>query len=142
MPSDKEIKHKPILVVDDDLMVLRSIRRLLKAHGFDVQIFDSAGAFRALPDLDGALCLVLDVDLNGASGIELSRQLVGSGSSLPVIFITANDTDHVRKNAMDVGCLAYLMKPFSSQSLLKAVGDAVALHKKGSWGPGSAKRCD
>jgi FixJ family two-component response regulator len=126
VPSDRGIKNRPIFVIDDDWAVLRSVQRLLSAHGFDARIFGSVEAFRALPDPSGGLCLVLDVDLNGSCGIELSRQLAASGSSLPVIFMTANDTDHVRKDAIDAGCLAFLPKPFSSQSLLQAIGEAVA----------------
>ena len=139
MPSDKVIKHRTVFVVDDNRAILSSVQRLLKAHGFDAQTFDSAEAFRALPDPGRGLCLVLDVDLNGSSGIELSRQLVASGRSLPIIFMTANDTVLARKNAMDVGCLAFLTKPFSSQSLLKAIGDAVAFQNRSS---GCTGKCD
>jgi FixJ family two-component response regulator len=142
VPGDKRHNHKPIFVVDDNRTVLDSVQRLLKAHGFDAQIFDSAEAFRAWPDPDGGLCLVLDVDLNASSGIELSRQLLASGSSLPVIFITGNDTAHARKSAMDVGCLAFLTKPLSSQSLLKAVSDAITLRTSRSPGSGCAGQCD
>ena len=121
--------NRAVLVVDDDSALLRSLQRLLKAHGFAVRTFDSAKAFCAAANPDESLCLVLDINLNGSSGIELSRSLTASGSSVPVIFITANDSEHLRKEAADAGCLAYLTKPFASRLLLDAISNAAALRK-------------
>jgi FixJ family two-component response regulator len=66
------------------------------------------------------LCLLLDVHLNGASGIDVKRHLMGSGIH-PVIFITANDNDATLRSIADVGCVAYLPKPFSAKSLVEAI---------------------
>ena len=120
MPNDR----RRIFVVDDHPSILRSLHRFLKAYGFDPQTFDSAEAFCATGNSDGGLCLVLDINLNGRCGIELSRQLAASGNLLPVIFVTGNDTEHVRKAAIDAGCLAYLPKPIHTQSLLRAIEKA------------------
>ena len=136
MPSEKGFRDRPVFVVDDDAGVLRSVERLLKVHGFDARTFNSADAFRALPDPDAGLCVVLDIDLNGSSGIELSRQLRASGSLLPVIFMTANETTHVRRSAVAAGCLACLTKPFSSRSLLRAIHRAITLRTKSLAGAG------
>jgi FixJ family two-component response regulator len=124
VPTDKTV-----FVVDDDLQLLRGIARFLKAHGFHPQTFDSAEAFCSSANPDKGLCLVLDINLSGRSGIELSRQLAASGSSLPIIFITGNDAEHVQKSAIDAGCLAYLPKPFSAQALLNAIDKAAALRQ-------------
>jgi hypothetical protein len=59
-------------------------------------------------------------------GIELQRRLVASGSKCPVIFMTANDDEATRNEAVDAGCIAYLRKPFARQVLLDAIGKAVA----------------
>ena len=126
------MSHRPIFVVDDDHGVRRSIQRLLRVHGFEVRTFDSVEAFRALPNPEEGLCVVLDIELKGSSGIELSRRLAASGSLLPVIFMTANYAEHVRKRAIDAGCIAYLKKPFSSQSLLRAIHKAVAVRRERS----------
>jgi FixJ family two-component response regulator len=68
--------------------MLRGLERLLKVHGFRPKVFQSAEAFFASVDDDyGALCLLLDVHLNGASWIDVKRQLARSGVRLPVIFI-------------------------------------------------------
>ena len=85
-------KDKIIFVVDDDSALRRSLHRLLSAHGFDARTFDSAEAFCASANPDDGFCLVLDINLKRSSGIELSRQLAASGSPLPIIFITGNDS--------------------------------------------------
>jgi FixJ family two-component response regulator len=118
--------RKVVFVVDDDPSMLKGVERLLKAHGFDVELFVSAEEFYKRPKFCNAICLVLDINLNGKSGIELKRRLAASGVSLPVIFITASDSDVTRKAALDVGCVAYLTKPFSAKSLMDAVEQASA----------------
>ncbi len=113
--------QKPVFVVDDDLSLLKSLERLLGAYGFKAKVFESAEAFWEFADLEDGLCLVLDINLRGRSGIDLRRQLTVSGATLPVIFITGNDSENIRKNAVDAGCVAYLSKPFAAESLLDAI---------------------
>nr|WP_249146179.1 response regulator [Bradyrhizobium diazoefficiens] len=132
MPSTPNMSRgngNAVFVVDDDIAVLGSLRRLLSMQGFEVQTFNSADAFSAA-NLDQACCAVLDIDLNGASGIELRRRMTASGSSLPVIFITGNDNERARKDAHDSGCLAFLTKPFPARALVEAIGLAVAQRKE------------
>jgi FixJ family two-component response regulator len=107
--------------VDDDRSVLRSIRRLLREHGFEPTLFDSAGALLGHGDFGGALCVILDINLNGQSGIELRRRLLDEGMTLPVIYITGNDSHANRTEAAESGCVAYLTKPFAAKSLIEAV---------------------
>src|SRR5262245_44784027 len=113
--------RKLVIVLDDDPGMLRGLERLLKISGFDAELFSSVEDFQRHAALNEAMCLVLDVNLNGESGIDLQRGLKSSGISLPVIFITANDSDAVRQAATDVGCIAYLAKPFPAKSLIDAV---------------------
>ena len=117
--------QKLVLVVDDDLSFLGTVERLLKVYGFDVQAFNTAEAFLDGANLADAGCAVLDVHLTGMSGIELRRRLALSGTSLPVIFVTANDSQVVRKAAFDTGCVAYLPKPFAASSLMNAIEKAL-----------------
>ena len=112
---------KAVLVLDDDPSMLKGVERLLNAHGFESKLFDSVENFCRGAQLHEALCLVLDINLDGKSGIELSRELVTSGISLPVIFITGNDSDTTRRAAMEAGCVAYLTKPFPAKSLIGAI---------------------
>src|SRR5215204_5942815 len=91
---------KRIIVLDDDASVLRALQRVLKAHGFNAEAFDTVEGFLGSARLSDASCLVLDIDLNGTSGIESKRQLAGAGVSVPVIFITGADDEAKRKAAL------------------------------------------
>jgi len=118
--------HKLVVVLDDDPGVLKAIGRLLKARGFECELFSSAQDFRDRAQLDRSMCLILDVNLDGESGIELRRKLSETWPSTPVIFITANDGEGNRQAALEAGCLAFLPKPFSANSLMDAVEKASA----------------
>jgi FixJ family two-component response regulator len=115
-----------VIVVDDDSGILRGLKRLLREHGFDSRLFQSAQAFEDCGDLNQAICAVLDIQLDGVSGIEIRHRLTLAGISLPVIYITANDSDSVRAAAMESGCLAYLTKPFPAKSLIEPIERAAA----------------
>ena len=115
---------KIVAVVDDDPGMLRAIENLLGAHGFVPKCFASAEDFldrgAAMP-LD---CLVLDIRLDGMSGIEMRRRLKVAGSTLPVIFMTALEGEGVHAQAQKAGCAAYLRKPFPPSELIEAIEKA------------------
>jgi FixJ family two-component response regulator len=115
-----------VIVVDDNEGLLKSVSRLLARHGVESRTFASAEALLESDCVPTATCLLLDIHLGGISGIELRRRLAASGSKRPVIFMTANDDEATRNEAMDAGCIAYLQKPFAGQVLLDAIGKAVA----------------
>ena len=108
-----------VFVVDDDEMMLRSVARLLRQLGYASELFPSAEAFANQSDFDGVVCVLLDIDLGDASGIEVRQRLKKANISVPVIYITGNDSPTVRTAALQSGCLAYLTKPFSAQSLME-----------------------
>jgi FixJ family two-component response regulator len=117
---------KVVFVVDDDPGTLKGLKRLLRQHGYDSVLFESAEAFQNHGDFEDALCIVLDINLNDVSGIEVRRRLKAAGISVPVIYITASDNDSVRMAATESGCLAYLTKPFSAKSLIEPLDRASA----------------
>jgi FixJ family two-component response regulator len=117
-------QRKLIAVVDDDPNMLKAVARLLKFHGFDVEVFTSAEAFLDSGVADKASCLVLDIYLGGISGFELGRQLMASNCTLPIIFMTAADDETTRRNALASGCIAYLRKPFEARLLIGAIQQA------------------
>jgi FixJ family two-component response regulator len=119
--------RKLVIVLDDDPGVLRAVQRLLAAGGFDCELFSSVRDFQIGARLHLAECVVLDINLDSESGIEVRRKLTAKWPSIPVIFITGNDSDGARRAAMEAGCIAYLTKPFSSNSLLDAIEKASAL---------------
>lgn len=97
------------------------MKRLLREYGFDAELFDSASALLGRGDFDRAFCIVLDINLNNESGIELRRRLTDEGIMVPVIFITGKDSQANRLAAMESGCIAYLTKPFTAKSLIEPV---------------------
>ena len=115
-----------VLVVDDDTSMLRSVARLLGQFGYATSLFSSPEAFASHSDLDGAVCVLLDINLGDVSGIELRLRLKATGNSVPVIYMTGNDTPAVREAAHQSGCLAYLTKPFSAMSLIEPLKIASA----------------
>ncbi len=123
----KEVERRPhtVAVVDDDSSMLRSVQRLLNANGLAVEVFPSAEMFLGrAPDIRVA-CVALDIQLPGMSGLELRRRLLAAGSRLPVIFITGTDDDAARSEAVQLGCVAYLRKPFPPEALVAAVKNAL-----------------
>ncbi|WP_028347555.1 response regulator transcription factor [Bradyrhizobium murdochi] len=119
-------QRKVVFVVDDDPSMLKGVRRLLKQHGFETVPFETAKALQDHDDFEQAICLVVDVNLGDGSGIELRHRLAEAGVSLPVIYITGNDSDATRMAAMASGCVAYLTKPFPAQSLIEPIKRAAA----------------
>jgi FixJ family two-component response regulator len=115
------LNSKSVFVVDDDPAMLKGVQRLLKVHGFNTELFDSVEAVCSRANMDDAFCVVLDINLNGKSGIELRHRMTSRGDALPVIYITANDDDAIRKAAIESGCIAYLTKPFSARALIDPI---------------------
>jgi len=115
-----------VVVVDDDPGMLRGVERLLRQHAYEPILFSSAQAFKSHTDFENAACVILDINLNDGSGIELRHGLNDAGISVPVIYMTGNDDPAVRKAAVTSGCIAFLTKPFSTQSLIEPLKKASA----------------
>jgi FixJ family two-component response regulator len=115
-----------VLVVDDDASLLRSLARLLRQFGYTSLLFPSAEAFENHSDFDEAVCVLLDIHLGDVSGIEVRHRLKAKSNSVPVIYMTGNDSPAVRMAARQSGCLAYLTKPVSARSLIDQIERASA----------------
>ncbi len=122
---DAMTKQKLIAIVDDDPSMLTGMRRLLNAHGFATETYDSAEAFLKRSAETKPHRLVLDIHLGGMSGIDLRVRLQSMGCTLPVIFITAVDDQITHTLAIQAGCVAYLRKPFSAKQLVAAIEQRV-----------------
>ncbi len=118
--------RKLVFVVDDDPGMLRSVARMLRQFGYASLLFPSAEAFANQSDFDRAVCVLLDINLGDGSGIELRQRLKAAGNTVPVIYMTGNDTPAVRTSALQSGCLAYPTKPFSAKSLIEPLERASA----------------
>jgi FixJ family two-component response regulator len=102
------------------------MKRLLRAYGFSVRLFESANALLERAELDDAVCAILDVNLGDHSGIDLRPRLIAHGGLLPVIFITGSDSPANRSAAIESGCAAYLTKPFAAHALIESIERARA----------------
>ena len=106
--------------------MLKGMRRLLRQHGYVTVPFETAAALKKHNRFDQAFCIVLDINLSEGSGIELRLHLTESGVNVPVIYITGSDSDATRTAALASGCIAYLTKPFTAQSLIEPIQRAAA----------------
>ena len=116
--------RKLVFVVDDDPGILRGVKRLLAQFGYDSLLFEFAAAFEEHDDFEKATCIILDINLNNELGIDLRYRLKEAGIAVPVIYITGNDRPTIRAAAEESGCLAYLTKPFTAQSLIEPLKKA------------------
>lgn len=119
-----------IAIVDDDESLCRSMSRLLRAASFFPVAYGSAEEFLSDPVHPHFDCIVLDVQLDGMSGLELHEKLTASGDKTPVIFITAHDAPEVHAQAVSAGCAAYFRKTDSGSEVLAAIRDAVSSRVK------------
>ena len=117
--------QKVISVVDDDESVRESLPDLLRQFGFAAEAFSSAEEFLAFDRIGKTAVLILDVALPGMSGPELHRELVRRHKSVPVVFITAHETESARLRAMTQPDVQVLFKPFGDMALLGAINTAL-----------------
>jgi two-component system response regulator FixJ len=121
MPSDSAVVH----VIDDDEAARHSLAFLLKAAKIDVAIYDSATAFLKVASNVKAGCVITDVRMPVISGIDLLRRLRELQLGLPVIVITGHGDVSLAVEAMKIGAVDFLEKPFDDEALLAAVRSAL-----------------
>jgi FixJ family two-component response regulator len=123
--EQKTIEKPLVVVVDDDESVRESLPDLLKEFGFEVLSFSSAEEFLASGGVDRTNCLLLDIAMPGMSGVELQKELKNRGHKIPIIFITAQKGESVRKRVLEQGAVEILLKPFSDTALREALSQAI-----------------
>jgi FixJ family two-component response regulator len=119
-----------VYVVDDDPAVREALSRLMRSAGLGARCFPSAQAFldQALEDVPS--CLVLDLGLPDASGLELQETLGRMGRDIPIVFITGHGDIPTTVRALKSGALDFLEKPFSDDDLLRAIRAALATDRR------------
>lgn len=118
-----------IAVVDDDESLCRSMSRLLRAASFWPVVYGSAEEFLADSAHGHFDCIVLDIQLDGMSGLELHQRLITDGIDTPVIFITAHDAPEIRSQAESTHCAGFFRKTDSGSEVLTAIRFAVQAHR-------------
>jgi FixJ family two-component response regulator len=119
-----------ICIVDDDAEVRGSLDSLLRSTGYAVRAFDGPDAFLAAPESDQAACLILDVRLQGADGLDFQQALIESDVHVPVILITGHGDIPMTVRGMKAGAVNFLAKPFDEDALLATVEEAVAIDRQ------------
>jgi FixJ family two-component response regulator len=114
-----------ITIVDDDVAIGESIMELLKTVSLVAKAFTSVKEFLISDEITETTCLISDIKMPGIGGLELQRLLIDKGYHFPVIFISAFDSETVRKAAAKAGALSFLTKPFSDEDLLSCIRSAL-----------------
>lgn len=126
LPQDRNGAERALIaVLDDDESVRESLPDLIQEFGFAVHAFSSAEEFFGSDSVGRTRCLVLDIAMPGMNGLDVQRALKDRGLKIPIIFITAQKDDAVRRRALEQGAVAFLFKPFSDTALLGALNSAV-----------------
>ncbi len=114
-----------VFVIDDDADVRASIQGLLKSAGLRCESFGRPQEFLRRGRPDGPSCLVLDIRLPGANGLDFQKELADAGVLVPIIFITGHGDIPMTVKAMKSGAMEFLTKPFRDQDLLDAIHQAL-----------------
>lgn len=136
MPSDSTTVH----VIDDDDAVRHSLAFLLRSAMIDVVTHESAAAFLSTAATAKAGCVITDVRMPDISGIDLLRRLQELKIGVPVIVITGHGDVPLAVEAMKIGAVDFLEKPFDDEVLLASVRSA--LNRQESDSKRQAERAD
>jgi len=107
-----------VFIVDDDLSVRRSLRRLLISAGYDVQAFSSAEEVLAVTEWPEPCCLIVDVSMPGMTGLDLVDALRAASRNVPVILSSGYGDAATLARARQGDVFAFLAKPFRAHELL------------------------
>ena len=110
-----------VFVVDDDEAVRDSIRWLLESSNYKVELFDSGESFMTYYQPDQVGVLLLDVRMNGMSGLEVQDHLIARKSDLPIIMLTAYGDVQMAVTALKMGAVDFIEKPFDHAALRQLV---------------------
>lgn len=125
LPRTQEVEPL-VIIVDDDAAVREGLSELIMSAGFRPISFPSTGELLDAGALDSPGCLILDVRMPGASGLQLQDHLVQNGNRKPIIFLTGHGDIPMTVQAMKAGAVDFLTKPVRDQTLLDAVTAAIA----------------
>ena len=114
-------KRGTVYVVDDDEAVRDSVQWLLEGQDFRVRCFESAEVFLARYDPREVACLIVDIRMDGMSGLELQDRLLERKSPLPIVFITGHGDVPLAVDTMKKGAMDFIQKPFKEDQLVPLV---------------------
>ena len=129
MTPAEEPSAEVVCLVDDDPMVLKAIGRLLASDGFAVRPFSKGEDFIAYVATHDVPLVVLDIWMKEMTGLEVLARLCAISPQTHVVVITGREDSAVRITAMQIGIVAFFIKPFNCEKFLAAVHDALNLAK-------------
>lgn len=115
-----------IHVVDDDADFQAAVARLLRAAGYEVRRYSSAGEFFISPLDDRPGCILLDLNLPGPNGLEMQAALARMERRRPIIFVSGYGDIPTTVQAIQAGAIDFLTKPVPRETLLAAISKAIA----------------
>lgn len=121
---------KTIYIVDDEESVIGALQNLLGSEGYRVSTFLSPSEFLSQTDYLTPSCLIVDLNMPGFDGFDVSLHLTERGFSIPTIFLTGYGTIPITVRAMKAGAFEFLTKPVMPDELLRVVAEALALSEK------------
>ena len=117
-----DVEQRPVVfVIDDDMSLRESLSQLFRSVGLGVKAFASTTEFLQHQLSDGPSCLVLDVRLQGHSGLDFQSELNRAKIRIPIVFMTGHGDIPMTVRAMKAGAVEFLQKPFRDQEILDAV---------------------
>ena len=114
-----------VLVVDDDPAIRRSVSRLMRSAGYAVKTFASPSEFLSQPLPNEPACVLLDMCMDGMTGLEVQERLRQGDRRVPVVFLSAHGTVPTAALGFKHGAADFLEKPVRPDELLAAVGHAI-----------------
>jgi len=125
--KSKSLHPSLVSIVDDDVSVRRSTRRLLHSAGLRAEAFASAEEFLMSGRAEETTCLILDLRMPGMNGLQLQRRLAEDSNPVPIVFVTAHSSPEEERQALLAGATQFLQKPISKEVLLLAIRNALKL---------------
>jgi two-component system, LuxR family, response regulator FixJ len=118
-----------VFIIDDDESVRLGLSMLLRVEGFDVKAYESALEFLVLENFNRTGCILLDVFMNGESGLELQDKIKEEFSNLPIIYMSGQGDIPMSVQALKKGAVNFLQKPIDRNQLIDAVEEALSISK-------------
>ena len=119
-----------VYLIDDDTSVRKSLARLLRISGYEVEAFSSADEFLETCRMAQYGCIVLDLRMPGLSGEGLQDRLLTMKEALPIVVITGHGDLDIMASMMKKGAVAFLAKPFDDHELLDAIDAGLARNRR------------
>jgi two-component system response regulator FixJ len=126
----------PVYLIDDDESVRKSVARLLRVAGYQVEPYCSGDEFLATGRMAEHGCILLDLRMPGLSGEGFLDRLRTMKEALPVIVITGHGDEQIKAGMFEKGAVAFLTKPFDDQELIDAIEMALVTNRREVQGGG------